>query len=58
MDFCIRSRLTSGLVVVGVSALIVAPVASPRFPRSPHHLSRARHRLYRLWQNRPPPREL
>jgi hypothetical protein len=30
MDICIRSCLTSGLVVVGVSALIVAPVASPR----------------------------
>jgi hypothetical protein len=28
MDACIRSRLTSGLAVVGVSALIVAPVAS------------------------------
>jgi len=36
----------------------LAPVASPRFPRSPPHLSRARHRLYRLWKNRPPPREL
>ena len=34
MDICIRSCLTSGLVVVGVSALIVAPVASPR-PTAP-----------------------
>jgi hypothetical protein len=34
MDICIRSCLTSGLVVVGVSALIVAPVASPR-PAAP-----------------------
>ena len=34
MDICIRSCLTSSLVVVGVSALIVAPVASPR-PTAP-----------------------
>jgi len=34
MDIRIRSCLTSGLVVVGVSALIVAPVASPR-PTAP-----------------------
>jgi len=28
MDVCIRSRLTSGLAVVGVGALVMAPVVA------------------------------
>jgi hypothetical protein len=32
MDVCIRSRLTSGLAVLGVSALVLTPVASRDAP--------------------------
>jgi len=49
MDFCIRSRLTSGLVVVGVSALIVAPVALPRSMSASSSISS---RIWRPWRRR------